>query len=525
MLDLLSHVGQIVSSGKSLETVLFATVNLVKTMLDVERCSILILDADGLYLRMGAASSIPIEEWDSISVRVGEGVCGRVASTGRPVLVENIGESEFASDATPKRYSTSSFICAPLVVKGQIAGVLNVNNRSDAVPFDRNDLDLMIAIAGFIGLAIDNARLLSSSEDLRTHLQNVVESLQTAVLAVNRKREVRLCNGRLLQLFGVEAKEAVENRKLAYVLPGQLIDVVSPMLNESLEFGVCSRVEIEFNAPGNEKVPLEVYASPLMDAQGHVDGVLFCLNDVSVRREIDELRRLDGLKSNFLAMVSHELRTPLTAIKGSVHLLANSTVPEDVEQHAGLMKIVANNTDRLMMLVNNLLDVLHLDTNTLSIAKRTEQLGEIVGGAVKPYEQAAAAKGITLESNLAELVADVDRDRYQQAIGYLLDNAVKFTPRGGRIKVELGARNGMARVVVRDTGCGISEEMRHKIFTRFYQSEHPLTRTAGGTGIGLYIARALVELHDGRITVSSKGGEGAEFVLEVPLAGYLADGI
>lgn len=518
-LDLLSHLSQIVSSSKSLDTILYATVSLIKTMLDVERCSILILDSREKVLRMKAASNIAPEEWEKIQVPLGQGISGRVAQDGRALLVENSMDSAELSDLmTPERYATHSFICVPLKIKSSPMGVICVNNKSDSMRFNNEHLELMIALAGFLSLTIENARLFRTSENIRTHLENIVDSLPAAVLTINLRQRITSCNSRLARLLAFKSDEEIEQRKLTEVMPEALLKVLTALINETVEFRVESQNEIEFESPLFGTMPLEVATSPLTDVKGRVDGVLITLTDVSMRREVAELRRLDEMKSNFMSMVSHELRTPLTSIKGSIHLLMNAMGAGLSTQQAELVHIVHNNTERLMRLVNDLLDVVHIENKTLSIIKRPDNLRTVLEQCLHLHEAMAKRKNLEVTADLDDVNCMFDRDRIRQAVCNLLDNAFKFTSPGGVVAVSLREEAGMARVAVRDSGPGIAEPMRGLIFTKFFQTEDTMTRTACGTGIGLYIAKNIAELHNGVLRLGECNAQGSEFVMELPLS-------
>jgi L-methionine (R)-S-oxide reductase len=155
LVDLLNHVGHIVSSSKNLDTMLIATVNLIRTTLNVDRCSILIVDPVNNVLRMKAASGIPFDEWANVRVKVGDGISGGVAASGKPLLVQDIHNSAYADKSNTQRYATSSFICAPLIVKSRTIGVINVNNKSDQQPFHTEDMELVSSVSGLVALAID----------------------------------------------------------------------------------------------------------------------------------------------------------------------------------------------------------------------------------------------------------------------------------------------------------------------------------------------------------------------------------
>lgn len=516
-LDLLTHVGQIMSSAKSVDTILSATVNLVKTMLDVERCSILILDPVDKVLRVKAASNILPEDWDSIRVALGEGISGVVARDGKALLVEDINSSDYARLSNHERYSTNSFICAPLVIKGRVIGVINANNRSDSARFGRDELDILSALAGFTALTIENARLFSASENIRARMENIVECLNVAVFTLNLKRKITLTNARFEHLLGLE-HGAADGLGIDKVLPEPLLAKIVELFPETVRYRVETRSEMEFESREKGRIPLEIRLSALADATEKVDGVLVTIIDISMRREVDELRRIDEMKSSFISVVSHELRTPLTAIKGAVNLLGGGMSQGISEQQMALVKIVQNNEERLARLVSDLLDMAHIQNSTLTVVKKPTDLKSLVEHCIGKMRMAALAKGIEIEEEIGPVSAPLDQERMKQAIMHLLDNALKFTPKAGKIFVSAGQEGGGAFIRIRDTGCGISPDSLGRLFTRFFQEEHPLTRKAGGTGIGLFMVKSIVELHGGQITVESTSGAGAEFLIKLPVA-------
>ncbi|MGI8905988.1 MAG: ATP-binding protein [Candidatus Sumerlaeaceae bacterium] len=516
LVDLLNHVGHIVSSSKNLDTMLIATVNLLRTTLNVDRCSILIVDPVKNVLRMKAASGIPYDEWAKVRVKVGEGISGSVAASGKALVVADIRASQYASYADENRYGTFSFICAPLIVKSRTIGVINVNNQPHQRPFQPEDLELVSSVSGLVALAIDNARLLSASSDMRTQLENIVETLPQAVLTVTLAGRITLCNMRLVRMLALPQDAPTEGRDIDDLLPEPLLSSVKAMQRESVDYAVETRRELEFTSAVAGTIPVEINVAPINDANGTVNGTLVTLLDVSLRREITELRRVDELKSNFVSLISHELRTPLTAIKGAVHLLLNPPGGPATEPQKMLSTIVHNNTERLIRLVNDLLDMVSIENHTMTVVRRPEHLQSLIDACITAYKPTAESKGIQLNVKLADATAPVDRHRLHQAVCHLLDNAIKFTPKGGTIYVTLESFEDRASITVEDNGCGLTVDSHEKLFSKFFQAQDPLTRSCGGTGIGLFMARSIAELHGGRIFAGPPSNKGASFTLEVP---------
>jgi signal transduction histidine kinase len=229
-----------------------------------------------------------------------------------------------------------------------------------------------------------------------------------------------------------------------------------------------------------------------------------------------KLVELDNLKDEFVSSVSHELRTPLTSISGYVEVLLEG---EDDEERRDYLSIVDRNAQRLLGLVSDLLFAARLQSGRLELERTAVDLAEVVAHSVasaRPRAEAAAVEITVYGSPVPEVIGQADR--LAQLMDNLVSNAIKFTPPGGRIDVRLATLDGHVRLEVSDTGFGIPEPEREKLFERFFRSQTALERQIQGTGLGLYISKAIVEAHGGRIGVQSAEGRGTTFVVELPIA-------
>jgi PAS domain S-box-containing protein len=239
------------------------------------------------------------------------------------------------------------------------------------------------------------------------------------------------------------------------------------------------------------------------------------------RRARRDAEAANRMKDEFVATVSHELRTPLTAILGWARLLRSGRYPLPAEA-ATPLETIERNARAQARLVDDLLDVSRIITGRLRLDLRPTDLGSVVDAALDAVRPAAAAKDIALASSLDPSATSVlgDPNRLQQIVWNLLTNAVKFTPDGGRVALEVRRHGSRARVIVRDTGKGISAEFLPYIFERFRQEDSTATRAHGGLGLGLAIVRHLVEMHGGTVHAESPGdGLGSTFTVTLPLAG------
>jgi signal transduction histidine kinase len=240
------------------------------------------------------------------------------------------------------------------------------------------------------------------------------------------------------------------------------------------------------------------------------------LRERAARTEAEEANRL---KDEFLATVSHELRTPLTAIIGWSHMLRHAGLDEATERRG--LETIERNAKAQAQLVEDILDVSRVITGKLSLNIAPVDLASVVGAAVDSVQLAAESKGIRLEVTLDSSPRRVSGDagRLQQVVWNLLSNAIKFTDAGGRVGVRLSHAGPDAELSVCDDGCGVSPEFLPHVFERFRQADGTSTRLHGGLGLGLAIARHLVELHGGNITAASPGeGLGTAFIVRLPLA-------
>ncbi|MGB9612855.1 MAG: sensor histidine kinase [Candidatus Margulisiibacteriota bacterium] len=243
----------------------------------------------------------------------------------------------------------------------------------------------------------------------------------------------------------------------------------------------------------------------------------------NLHEDMDKLRLIDRMKTEFLSMVSHELRTPLTPIKGYLYLLTTEKMGKLSEEQKKALEIISRQSEHLQTLIDSILDLSRIERGVpiplkkepLSIKSVIEEVVE----AMKIQAQACELKvSLELQENLPTIMGDPIK--LKRVITNLLGNALKFTPRGGEIKIRAFAADSAIRIEVIDNGIGIAPENLERIFEKFYQVDSSLTRPAGGMGIGLSIAKEIVELHGGKIWAESEGlGRGSKFIFILPIGG------
>jgi two-component system, OmpR family, phosphate regulon sensor histidine kinase PhoR len=239
---------------------------------------------------------------------------------------------------------------------------------------------------------------------------------------------------------------------------------------------------------------------------------------VWVLRDVTELAQIDEMKSEFISIVSHELRTPLTAIKGFTDLILEGEVGEISDQQREFLEIVQSNSDRLVALINDMLDISRIESGRISLNPEEVDISAAVEHAVTALRPLIADKSLQVQTELVEQPVELiaDRARLQQILTNLISNACKYTLAGGWVTIRSEALEGQIAISVSDTGVGIPPEALPHIFSKFYRVDQPQTRDVGGTGLGLAITKSLVEMHGGKIAIASRAGIGTTVRFTLP---------
>jgi signal transduction histidine kinase len=258
---------------------------------------------------------------------------------------------------------------------------------------------------------------------------------------------------------------------------------------------------------------LSALASPVMAPGGDELGKVVVLRDIT--REVEA----EQLKDEFITNISHELRTPLTAIKGYTDLLIMNADGSLDERRLEFVQTIDDNTNQLLRHINTLIDISQIQSGNLGLEKDRLRFSELVGEVVENWRTPLETKGLALRARLSggRLWVQGDRDRLAWAIDNLLSNAYNYTLPGGRVEIRVFEEDNHARMDVADTGVGVATADQPYLFMRFFRAHNELAFGVRGVGLGLFIARSIVELHDGRIWVDSELGVGSTFSITLPL--------
>jgi two-component system phosphate regulon sensor histidine kinase PhoR len=337
----------------------------------------------------------------------------------------------------------------------------------------------------------------------KTQLSAVLNQMTEAVVAVDSDGIVLIVNPALSRLLSVEEAAARGRRYLETLRHNGIVELLGRVLHE----GRPISEELRVFAP--EELVFDGHAAPLV-ADGKLGGALLVLHDIT------RLRRLENVRRDFVANVSHELRTPLASIKGFAETLRAGAV-DDKENRMDFLRTIEEQSDRLTKLVDDLLNLSAIESGHRAPRLSVLDLGAALAAAAQAAGPVAETRGVSLRVGEFEGLPRVlaDGDQLKQILANLLDNALKYTDRDGRVELSAQSRSGGARVTVRDTGVGIPEADLPRVFERFYRVDKARGREAGGTGLGLSIVKHLVEAQGGEVSVESRqpGGSAFHFTL------------
>lgn len=342
----------------------------------------------------------------------------------------------------------------------------------------------------------------------RNAQEAVLASMIEGVLSVDpdeRILDLNLAAARILDLEPAQARgrsiqEAVRNPELQKFI--------------GIAMRLTGTAEDEIVIYGKTERHLQLHGTALKDAAGNRIGALIVFNDIT------RLKRLENVRRDFVANVSHELKTPVAALKGAIETMIEGAAlkPEEFRQFAAM---IIRQTDRLHAIVDDLLSIARLEHAAehggISVAHYT--IADILRQAVKSYSASAAAKEIPLGVECpADLAAMINGELMEQAVGNLLDNAIKYSGNGARITVSAAATGDIVEIKVADQGPGIEKRHLDRIFERFYRVDQARSRSLGGTGLGLAIVKHIAMAHRGTVGVESEPGRGSTFTIRIPRA-------
>jgi signal transduction histidine kinase len=523
------------TASLEMEKVLHRTLLVLNDMIGASHATCMVLQPGKTKLRhlatIGYPHPTPAGGWPS-ALEIDQGLVGWIIANRESVLINDVNDDERWLPLPGVEHKHRSAMGVPIELSGQLLGVLLLFHP-EAGHFSADQLDLVNAAANQMAVAINNTELYdlirSQTEELKNLLKNqkieasrsrsILEAIAEGVLVTDHENRVTLFNDSAQRILSI---------KREHILGGsldRLSGLFGPSANTWLETIYSWSSDPSSHHPGDtysEQISLEdgrvlaVNLAPILN-NDEFFGTVSIFHDITHQIEVDRL------KSEFVATVSHELRTPMTSIKGYVDILLMGVAGELNEQQLRFLQVVKQNTERLTILVNDLLDLSRIEAGKAILSTQPLDLGYLIEEALAELEnrskddQKSLSISAEIPSNLPRVIGDPERVR--QILANLLNNAYHYTPQNGRIAVTAQRTGDEVRVDIADTGIGIPITEQERVFERFYRGENSLVLATSGTGLGLSIVQQLIHMHHGRIWLRSSGvpGEGSTFSFTLPI--------
>lgn len=530
---------EIAESTLDLDRVLRRTLELVANAIHASSAVVLAIDeiSDRLFVlsKMDTDGKTTVTSGEHIELRQNEGLAGWIIQNRQGIVLGDVQKDPRWVTVTEKHKSPHSVVAALLESGDDIRGVIMFYHEDKDV-FNDDHLRLVTAAARQLANAMSSAELYGLIRDQAERLgailrqeqvestknSAILDSVADGVMYANEQGIVRVFNTTAERILGLSSNQVINHhiRQLTGIYGGNTTawtDAIQKWMSDPTLYQAGEYVE-EIIRLEDDRV-ISVRLSPVNM------GDQF-LGTVSVFRDISREVEVDRLKSEFVATVSHELRTPMTSIKGYADLLLLGAAGEITETQARFLETIKQNADRLSILVNDLLEVSRIDQGQLTLRFVAVDVNEIfqhvvkyISGRIKDEDKPMQVH-TDVPSNLPLIRADYDK--IIQIVQNLADNAFNYTPANGDISLsaQFVPDDNSVIISVKDTGIGIPEDVRERIFERFFRGDEysEVVMDIPGTGLGLAIVRELVNMHGGEIWLNSTVGEGSTFLIKIPVA-------
>jgi PAS domain S-box-containing protein len=407
-------------------------------------------------------------------------------------------------------------ISLPLQIGGKTMGLIYILRPVGATTFSKPDQPILAAFAEQAAIAVHNARLARLLAEEKQRVEAILEGSADGIMSIDAQRRIIGFNAAMERLTGCP-REEVLGKECFRVLPlrdaeGKVIcNRQCPMLTTSREGSFTFEQQGKMHRKDGKEVDVVMVYSIVSSPEGKP------VNAVVNVRDISKLRELENLRETFLSMLGHELQTPLSIIKGYASTLARPDGKWDEETLRQGLSVIEEESDRLNKVMSKLLLASRVSSGAAALEKEPVQLSSLANKVVRRLKAMTNIHTFHLDFEPDFPSVNVDPALMEEVLANLVENAIKYSPEGGRITIS-GKREGeKVRIAVADEGIGIPMGELEHIFERFYRGDSGQARKVSGVGLGLYISKSIIEAHGGKIEVVSKLGKGSKFSFTLPL--------
>ena len=523
------------SSSLDFEQILQRTLEVLNEVIGASHATCMVLQADNRKLShlatVGYSMPVPPGGMPS-ALNINQGLVGWIITNRKSVLINDVLEDDRWIQLPNSWYHHRSAVGAPIIMGEQLLGVLLLY-YPEVGKFSVEQLDLIQAAANQMAVAIKNAELfhltLNQKEELSSLLRDqrvetsrtrsILEAIADGVIVTDQNGVITLFNHSAEQMLGMNRAELI-GRSIEHI--ANLFDDVALAWMETIKTWTLDPFSFNPMNTFTEQVGLENGNVLSVNLAPVINNSEF-FGTVSVFRDITHLIEVDRMKSEFVATVSHELRTPMTSIKGYVDILLMGVAGAMPEQQKKFLQVVQDNTERLTILVNDLLDLSRIEAGQVNLITQPVDLAEIIDDSLMEINRLTVAEKKSMQFDIQlpqELpLINGDPERIRQILINLLGNAFHYTLENGRVALSAKQIADEVQIDISDNGVGIPAKEQERIFDRFYRGDNHMVIATAGTGLGLSIVSKLINMHHGRIWVQSSGieGEGSTFSFTLPI--------
>jgi two-component system phosphate regulon sensor histidine kinase PhoR len=487
-LETLVKLGRDITSTLDLNKVLNNVAIAAVELTGAEESSLLLLDETGKELYMRAGHNFEEGFASTLRLPIEDTLAGQVVQSGKPLVIND----ELKKIKTS--YLIRALIYVPLRVKEHIIGVLGVDNRKRQIPFSEHDALLMSVLADYAAIAIENARLYQLSEAERNKFEATFTNIEDGVMILDEDGHILFVNQALQTAFGLKKEDMLGKAAREAISHPDLRTLLGRSSQDALNYH-----EINFD---DERVFNAQY-TPIPGV-----GSAITLQDISY------LKVLDRMKNDFVHTVSHDLRSPLTAILGYTELVGRTG--ELNEQQLEFLQRIQSSVQNITILINDLLDLGRLEAG-FDTRREVVKLDGILRYTLDNHQPQIVEKSLDLSVEISKNLPPLRGNpiRLRQMLDNLVGNAIKYTPKRGKVTVAIQVKDHQVILKVADSGPGIPASEQLHIFDKFFRASN-IPDDIPGSGLGLTIVKSIVDSHQGRIWVESTEGQGSTFFVVLP---------
>lgn len=468
----------------------------------------------------------PVRDIDHVLIKniqdsLDHGICGQIREPHKVVFLTEQEKYAMKED--------SNLMLVPLFSKDMMQGIIVVafpKGMYEILEGMKKDLDVLTKLGS---THFDTLRTLAIEREsnrehsaMESRLNDIVQNVVHGLIALDTNNHICIFNKNAEIIFNVSS-QSVLGKSYRDAFPKKLVRALDILIESTLIEGSILDYEIDVEIAPSVSIPVGISTSILRDRQGFHQGIILVSRDMSLTKEVNRLKDLDKMKSEFVSTVSHELKNPIAIIKSSVEtLLAARRLGRalDAKFEADSLESINDEINRLSQLINDLLNLARMESGKVEVRKESTNIERLLAVTVHMFKIHEETHPVNLDCTNVNKSILIDPDKIKQVLINYIGNAVKYSPNGSPIDVKAWIEDNELKITVADHGIGIPEDKVATVFDKFTRISTEETASIGGTGLGLSICQKIIDLHRGKVWCKSKYKEGSTFGFSIPISAY-----